>query len=44
MSRHIVYECYCVLHLLGFNYFTSVWHRYDDDYDDNDEVPLSSKK
>jgi len=28
MSRYIVYECYCVLHLLGFNYFMSVWRRW----------------
>ena len=44
MSRHIVHECYCVLHLFGFNYFMSVRHRWapvrspyqvyhDDNYD-----------
>ena len=25
MSRHIVSECHCVLHLLVFNYFMSLW-------------------
>jgi len=28
MSRDIVYEFYCVLHLFGFNYFMSVRRRW----------------
>jgi len=49
MSGHIVYECYCVLHLFCFNYFMSVRRRWvpvrdalpsshhDDDDDDDVE-------
>jgi len=49
MSRHTVYECYCVLHVLGFNYFMSARSRWapvrgalpsshnDDDDDDDDD-------